>query len=343
MSRLDDYRSALRAAIPAVADAELGDALRQGGPQFASLIIDHGLGPLWHERTQREEFHESRVAAEALYLAQQQALEEIDLVLEGAGIRYAVIKGAASRVLLYDNPAIRACHDIDLLVCSEDRVRAATALVGAGFAACPETRSISRELVLSRGLVDIDLHWELLREGRLRRDCSADILNRRRRSGDLWMLNPEDSLFVLLVHPAFAKHLAGWGMGLHRVVDIMYWFRTQSFDAQDVSDQLEQNGVQAAAWATLRWVDLLSSLNTPSELDAMMSAIRPGRIRRSWLDRWLRNNLSERTSGAHMARLVGFSLFLHDTLGDSARALAGRHRAHRRRDADLAVFRGLAG
>ena len=39
-----------------------------------------------------------------------------------------------------------------------------------------------------------------------------------------------------------------------------------------------------------------------------------------WLSRWLENNLSERTSGAHFARLLGFTLLLHDKAADAARA-----------------------
>jgi len=169
------------------------------------------------------------------------------------------------------------------------------------------------------------------------------MLGRRRRSGAIWMLNAEDALFVLLVHPAFVKHLAGWGMGLHRVVDIVDWLRAQSFDWQAVRTQLKQNGVQTAAWATLRWVQLLTrggsvSPRFSTQLDTMLTDLRPGRLRRSWLDLWLRNDLSERTSDTHWVRLLGFSLFLHDTLGDSARALAGRHRAHLRSSADLEAF-----
>jgi hypothetical protein len=72
-----------------------------------------------------------------------------------------------------------------------------------------------------------------------------------------------------------------------------------------------------------------------------MSEIRPGRLRRAWLNRWLRSNLSERMSNAHWARLLGFSLFLHDTPGDAMRALAGRNRAHQRREADFETFRDL--
>ncbi|MCH8074138.1 MAG: nucleotidyltransferase family protein [Proteobacteria bacterium] len=343
MAQLDNYRSALLAAFPDVADAELAAALEKGGLDFVSFVIDHGLGPLWHVRTGRAEFHASRMSAEALYLAQEQALIEIGTVLDGAGIEYAVIKGAASRELLHENPAIRACQDLDLLVRPEDRVRTAAALVDEGFTATPVARSISRELVLSKGVVDVDLHWELLREGRLRSNCAAGMLSRRRRCGAFWMLSAEDAFFVLIVHPAFAKHLAGWGMGLHRVADIVAWLRTQSFDWQAVRARLEQNGVQTAAWATLRWVQMLTRPHTLPGLDAMRSEIRPGRLRKAWVDRWLRHDLSERTSNAHWARLLGFSLFLHDTPADAVRALTGRYRAHRRSSTDLEAFQELPG
>jgi hypothetical protein len=363
MSRLDDYRSALLAAFPDVSDAELAVALDKCGADFVSFVIDHGLGPLWHERTKREEFHASRLSAEALYLAQEHALKEIDAVLDSAGIEYAVLKGAASRLLLYENPAMRACHDIDLLVRPDARVRAVSTLVEEGFTAVSDASSISRGLVLSRGVVDIDLHWGLLREGRLRRDPTTDMIERRRLEKGIWMLSADDALFVFLVHPAFAKHLAGWGMGLHRVADIAAWLRTESFDWETVLEQLDTNGVRTAAWATLRWVQMLTSGSDFTHdrsgsyfdqclwerlqprfldrLDTMISDLCPGRLRQAWLDRWLRSDISERASAAHWARLLGFSLFLHDTPSDAVRALAGRYRAHRSSRADLAVFRDL--
>ena len=346
MTRLDDYRSALLATFADVADAELAAALEQGGTDFVSFIIDHGLGPLWHERTGRDEFHECRIIAEALYLAQEHALDEIATVLDGAGIEFVVFKGAANRLLLNENPAIRACHDIDLLVRPEDRVRTASAMVEVGFTAIPDTLNISHELALSRGVVDIDLHWDLLREGRLRSDCAADMLGHRRQENGIWMLSAEDALFVLLVHPAFAKHLAGWEMGLHRVADIATWLRTQSFDWQKVRAMLEQNGVKTAAWTTLRWLQLLTRRSGVSPrslltLNKMLTDTQPGCSRRKWLDYWLRSNISERTAKAQWARLLGFSLFLHDTPGDAMRALAGRFRAHRKSSNDLEAFEEL--
>ena len=348
MTRLDDYQSALLAADPEVMDAALARAIDLGGERFVTFVVDHGLGPLWHARTGRGEFHASRLSAEAFYLGQEHALSEIDALLDAAGIEYAVIKGGANRLLLYDNPAIRACHDLDLLVRHEDRVRAASSLLEAGFEMIPDRLNISHELVLVRGVVDVDLHWGLLREGRLRDDCAAEMLDRRQRSNGIWMLNAEDSLFLLLVHPAFAKHLAGWGMGLHRVADIVAWLRTQSFDWQKVCDMLEQNGVKTAAWTTLRWSQLLTCRSgatprPPTTLNKMLTDTQPGHLRREWLDRWLHNDLSERTSRLHWARLLGFSLFLHDTPGDSLNALTGRWKAHKRSAEDLVEFEELFG
>ena len=342
MTRLDDYRQAMLAAFAEVSDAELSNVLDEGGPAFPQFIVDHGVGPRWHARTGREELRASRRTAEALYLAQEHALQEIDAVLEGAGIEYAAIKGAANRLLQHDNPALRACYDLDLLVRPEDRVRTAAVLVENGFSSLPAAHRIGVELLLSKGVIDIDLHWRLLREGRLRSDCTAEMLGRRRRLNGVWVLSAEDALFVLLVHPAFAKHLAGWEMGLHRVVDIVDWMRSQSFDWQAVRSRLKQNGVQTAAWATLRWVQLLTQPYTTAGLDTMLSDLCPGRMRRSWLDWWLRNDLSARLSVAHWVRLFAFSLFLHDTAGDAARAVMGRQRAHRRRTADLAAFQDLS-
>lgn len=343
MGRLDDYRAALTVVRPQAQAAELVRALETGGPRFATFIVDHGLGPLWHARTGREEFRDSRRVAEALYLAQAHALQEIDALFERAGIEHAVIKGGANRLLLYDDPALRACHDLDLLVRPDDRVRAAAVLSAAGFRAVLEARAISRALMLCRGPINIDLHWGLLREGRLRRDPADEMVTRRRRVGGLWMPDAEHALFTLLVHPAFAKHLSGWDMGMHRVADILAWLRTQPCEREALHARLAQDGVRTAAWATLRWTQMLAPPEPPAGLETLMAGLQPGALRRSWLEAWLEHDLSTRTAGMHWLRLLGFSPFLHDTLRDSARALAGRSRARQRSAADLEAFAALQG
>ena len=276
MSRLDDYRAALLAAHDDVAEAQLERTFDEHGAGFASFVADHGLGPLWHSRTGLDDFRESRLAAEALYALQERALCGIDAAFDEAGLQYVVIKGAAYRQRLLTNPAIRACHDIDVLVRPEDRVRAAQALTDIGYAPAPLERSISRELVMRRDGADIDLHWALLREGRLRQDPTEAFLARRSRLDKIWVQSPEDMLFTLLVHSAFAKHLAGWDMGLHRVLDLLLFFRTQAFDPQAVRDMLRANGVSVAAWATLRWVELLAQAHTPESLPGVAAGLSPG-------------------------------------------------------------------
>lgn len=341
MSRLDDYRTALLAAHPEVSAEKLADALDAKGEGFAQFIIDHGLGPLWHERTGRVDFRESRMLAEAMYAAQDEALREIGSVLDEAAIEHVVIKGAATRQLLYGNPALRACFDLDVLVRPGDRVAAAGALVKLGFAASPKARSISRELELTRSGAAIDLHWSLLREGRLRTDPSEEMLSRRRHQKGLWMQCAEDTLFTLLVHPAFAKHLDGWEMGLHRVADLVAFLRSQPFRWSEVHAMLRQNGVQAAAWATLRWTQLLAEEHAPEMMADMLSDLQPGGLRRHWIDNWLRNDLPGRTAHLRLIRLIGFSTFLHDTAADAWRAARGRRSATRRSESDLAVFESL--
>ena len=341
MSRLDTQRLALSAADPAAGREELLRALDEHGRRFVSFVVEHGLGPLWHERTGREAFRDSRMAAEASFAIQQPVLLEVDDALSAGGIEHALIKGAANRHLLYDNPALRACHDLDVLVRAEDRLRASAALMGVGFVPEPDARSIGHEVVLTRGPVDVDLHWGLLREGRLRGDVTPGMLSRRRRVGGAWMLSDDDGLFVLLVHPAFAKHLDSWEMGLHRVADLLEWLQRREFDWPTVRERLAENGVSSAAWATLRWVQLLAGTRVPPRLASMLSDLTPGVVRSRWLDHWLRADLPARTAGVHWLRLLAFSPFLHDTPRDALRAWAGRCRAHRRAKADVEAFSGL--
>jgi hypothetical protein len=343
MASLDNYSTALQVLNPALDREALCLLLESQEPGFADLIIDHGLGPLWHQRTGREEFLASRRLAEALFLIQQEALSEIDSAFEAAGLDYAVMKGSATRLLSYDNPAVRACHDLDLLVRPGDKLRAASALVGIGFAPSPEARSISREIVLSRGPVEVDLHWGILREGRLRVEPTHDMLARRRRCRDSWTLGDDDSLFVMLVHPAFAKHLDAWELGLHRVADIVEWLRRRPIDWPVVRERVAASGVRTASWATLRWVCLTAGDQVRQAMADMLVDLEPGMPRRLWLNNWLGAGLSSRTAGARWFRLLAFSSLLHDTPRDVLGAFAGWRRARSRAADDLRDFQGLLG
>ena len=321
LSRLDRYRTALRPGSV------------QPDSQLAALIIASGLGPFWHEETSAEAFKPARMAAVALYAAQIPALREIHEVLDAAGIAFAVFKGAANRELLYADPSLRLCYDLDLLVARADRHRAVEALQSVGFTAYPDANSISRELILSRNVVDIDLHWGVLRAGRLRYEPAEEILERRRKVNGLWMPSTADSVLLLLVHPAFAKHVSSTEMALHRVLDIAEWWRKYPVDLAALDAQLKKQGVRTAAWTVLEWVKLLLP-----EFACDTTAWQPLRLRRAWLRTWLRNDWPGRMNAWHALRLLAFSPFLHDTPSDAWRALQGWRFARRNRDADLAEF-----
>ena len=321
MNRLDPYRKALQ-PTPVAPD-----------PELATLIIETGLGPFWHDWTGDAAFRPIRLAAEAMYAMQRSASTEIDVALSEAGIESVFIKGVANRERLYPNPALRQCADLDLLVRRDDRFRATEALQKAGFEPRPDPASISRELVLSRGVVDIDLHWELLRQGRLRQDPSDELIARRQRVNGLWMPNPNDAAFLLLVHPAFAKNISVPDMGLHRVLDIVRWQQTEGFDLATLTPMLEGQGVKTAAWAVLRWVQLLNP-----DFMLAIDAWRPGRLRGVWLESWLEHDWSTRLVRLHALRLVGLSPFLHDTAMDALRAFNGWQQARRGRKEDLRAF-----
>lgn len=326
------YRSALKVAEPNLPNGALISTLQDGGAHFQDLVTQSGLAPFWHNRTNISELHAIRMAAEAQYMAQSRALLELAVALDTASIRYVVIKGAANRELLYTNPALRQCADLDVLVRFEDRLRAAQALMDIGFVPAPDPLSIGREIILSKGTVDIDLHWGLLRDGRLRVNLEDEMLDRRITNGKFSTLAPEDGYFLLLVHPAFAKHISSREMALHRVLDILEWHRTVPTDRAAVLRLCDRTGTVTAAWAVLRWLELLTG--EPCWIDAP----HVGRCRRAYLDFWLRNDLSGMLESVHPVRLLLLTAFFHDTAPDMLRALFGRLGNMRQRRADIAPF-----
>lgn len=325
---------ALSASEGSATDAKLVELLSANEPELCRFVIASGLGPIWHRRTRDERFLPSRLQAEALYAAQQQALQVIDACLEAAGIRHAVIKGAANRELLYDHPPVRVCADLDLLVDPSDRRRAVAALQDAGYRVHADALNVSHEITLVGPSINVDLHWGLLRPGRLGCDPVAGMLERRRRVAGQWMLDANDTLFHLLVHRAFVCSVSE--AGLHRASDITLWPRRQRVDPQVVWRQLDVAGVKTAAWAVLRWTRIASASQPHPVLIELAQRTAPGPLRRAWLDAWLKAGLSSRLARMHALRLVGLSVFLHDHPAGAINGLRGWWRARSRRRQALA-------
>ena len=342
MSRFAAPRTALLPAFQESAAADLSRVLAEGGPSLEALILKQQLGPLWHARTQATAFADTRVQAAMLYMRQLAALSEVDQLFARVGIEYAIFKGVATREFLYDDPSVRVCCDIDILVAPNQRVEAARALVGAGYRLKLDPSVVSHEVVLARDLVAIDLHWGLLRPGRTPASMTAQMLAQRQRHADRWVLDEADALFVLLVHPVFSKHLSTSQMGLHRVADIVSWLQRRDVNWDRLHDQLDRCGLKTAAWTMLNLVRMLSPATFGATVDEPIRSLRPSPVRAAYLTSWLKQDLSARLTHFHVARLLGFSVLLHDHPADAWRAFKGWQRSRTTRETDAMVFSELS-
>ena len=342
MTRFAAPRAALLPAFHQSAATALTQALAEGGAPFESLILKQQLGPTWHARTQAKAFAESRSNAAMLYMRQAAAQREINDVFTQHQIPYAIFKGAATRELTFDDPSVRICYDIDVLVAPDQRADAARSLVSAGYRLRVDPGVASHEVGLVRDLVSIDLHWELLRPGRTPASLTEELLSRRQQHDGRWILSPTDALFVMLVHPAFAKHLSTSQMGLHRIADVALWLQKHDVDWPALHQQLEEAGLKTAGWTMLSLVKMLSPDAFARTLDEPLHSLRPDPVRVAYLKAWLNMDMSSRLAHLHTVRLLGLSTFLHDQPSGAWRALRGWQRSRGSRAKDAGVFDGMA-
>jgi hypothetical protein len=341
MSRFALSRSALLPVCPGIAQATLQRALEDGGPALESLIIRHHLAPLWHKTMRAAAFADLRRNAAVGYMKQRAALDEIDTLFEREGLHYAVIKGAATRELTYDDPALRTCGDIDVLVAPDQRVAAARALTSLGYRLQVHPSVVSHEVALTKRMVDIDLHWDILRPGRTPDGFARAMLARRIRHGGWWMLSDPDAVLLMLVHAAVSKHVSTPVLGLHRAADLALFWQRRDVDWPAVHRLLDACGLKTAAWAVLTWLLLMTGPEMERQLAGAVASVRPGFLRTEYLKVWLDHDLPARLTDRHAARLIGFSLFMHDGPSSAWRALAGWRRAQKALGADVQAFEEL--
>jgi hypothetical protein len=355
---LGKRRRALLAAQPATSREASPEALARGledaGPEFAEFLIDSGLGSLWHHRLApsghlvhgqpdvMDRLRRNRFANSALYAIQRSSLTRIDAVFAQSDVAYAVIKGAHVRELVYEDPALRPASDIDVLVAPSDRLTAARALIGAGFAMDADTANISHEATFSQGPAHIDLHWDILRPGRTRIGMAAPMLARRVKTKDFFTLQDDDAVFLMLVHPAFAKYVSSPHAALTSVADFLCWTATRDVDWASVSERLKSAGVTTSAWTVLSWWAMLIGKELPNVPPGFIARLRPGRMRSFYLRQWIARDLPSRWIDQGLLIQAGFTLFLHDRPSDAVRAVAGLARARVNADADPLVQLGRA-
>ena len=278
----------------------------------------------------------SRREATARYLAQCGAWAQVAAALDLRMIGHVVLKGAATREEVYADPAVRSTGDIDLLVRAADRQSVFRLLADLGFDCSGVAPSSAHEITYSKGRVDVDLHWDILRPGRTRKPLVDALIGRRVRGSKAWRLDDSDTVFLMLVHPAFTKYVCSRNMGLNRVVDILRFVRGREIDWQSVADRLAESGLRTAAWCTLQWISMLEP-GTDVAPDSFIQQVCPGPWRSTYLDQWLIRDWPGRLLGRADWLIQGaFTLPLHDGCADAWRAL--RYRAARPAMADGGVM-----
>ena len=180
-----------------------------------------------------------------------------------------------------------------------------------------DPRNLSHEVAIFDGHVHVDLHWRLFRPGRSRFELAATLLERRQRRSDLWLLDDSANLLVMLVHPAFAKHVCGPAAKLVRLVELDRLIREAKADLEWVLAVVPKAGLRTAAWSTLYWLRAL--LDTPVD-ERLLRRLRPGRLHRAYLAYWIDHDLPTRLAGIPFAVQGAFTLALHDRPADAFKA-----------------------
>ena len=307
----------------------LAEAEKEDSNDFLQFLIFNGLAALWHEKIsiagQEQNIHpeffeklqQVRLTSEANYLMQKKTLQKIHETLTTASIEYVIFKGAQIRELIYEKPSLRPCTDIDVLVSKQNRNAAIHALSSAGMM-YRTTNKFSHEAALIDGPVHIDLHSYVTNPSRMRIDISESIL--RKSQNMKYFLGPsnEETLFILLVHPAFRKHVCNPYALLIRTVDLLQFLKTQQVNWDSVIQHLNITGIKTAAWATMYWIRLLTNNEI---LDEYMNRLKPNTIQRKYLELWIRNNLPTNLVNHRIIVWLMFSLALHDNVTDALRFL----------------------
>jgi hypothetical protein len=262
-----------------------------------------------------EQLRARRLRVAASLARQDHLLDEACALLDDLKAKYVVFKGVLARALLYAEPHLRPAVDVDLLLASEMTTSVAGALAQRGYHAGVAPHSDTHELTLTRPGIEIDLHWSLLRPGRMRVDITPEILANRVRRGELWSPNDTHLTVAMLVHPAITDHVTG---RLISAVDLDRWLRQTAVEWNAVIEVLGRIGLRTAAWAMLRWTHGLFDTPVPEEA---WRALSPPRLRQRYIDAWLHRDPGRLYAQRPNLVRGAFSLALQDRVSDAARAL----------------------
>lgn len=244
-----------------------------------------------------------------------------------AALGVIVLKGAALAETVYSRPGLRLFGDIDVLIRSEDAVRAEALLRGLGYVAEPETWA---DLLQGRvceanffrpapqGMVVVELHTDLLNNAFLRGPVHLDQAGLWARSclvrlagAEARVLGPEDQLLHLCLH--LAGHYFDAPNSVRDIVQVCA--------AGPIAWPVFGDLCRAAQARTIGWGGLFAaSLQGAQVPVSVLDALAPARHRR-WMERLLTARVSERPASGRDARRFLLMWLVLDSAAGRTQAL----------------------
>lgn len=196
-----------------------------------------------------------------------------------AGIRVIPLKGVALAELLYGDPALRVCYDIDILVPASDALRARRLLLAQGYTS-PFTEdffvnhqlraSADCPLATQRGDLAyfLELHWTLLQHSSMDAEATANLWSEACPHEFLgtaaYNLTPEWQFLYLASHAAYHR----WQV-LKWVADIHDLCASTSIDWNTVQQKAERFDLDLVVGSTLAVCSALYGTPTPADFPAI--------------------------------------------------------------------------
>ncbi|MDQ6827317.1 MAG: nucleotidyltransferase family protein [Gemmatimonadota bacterium] len=194
--------------------------------------------------------------------------------LEQASVDAILLRGAALAATVYDDPALRHCHDIALLVAPDDVERAADALLGAGL----ERVTLHGEeggmaaLLRHETALPVELHTRLFSAALY--ELPLDELQGRSvevRIGGATahVLSPADALVHVCGHASYSESRASlrWIGDAWLLID-----RNTDLDWDQVLQTTERSRLALPMLVALRYLTLELSARVPATLLARLEA-----------------------------------------------------------------------
>ncbi len=323
-------------ALPSLQKKELCGFIRSNGlsPMWNRFLKNDSGGQVFSQEIVEQFAIDARVSAVS-YLQQKYVLNTIVELFAKMSVVYAIFKGCHLREIIYSQPAFRPAVDIDILISSSAIEKVIKILLAAGFTLHVKQQNVSHEVSLTFRNVTIDLHWHLLRPGRLRTSVTDTFLETRRDYGSHIGFDEETTLFTMLVHPVFTKYSTTANASLVRFADMREWLKQRPVNWDRLYALLETYGMCTAAWITATYFGEVTGERLPK---IFLQRIMPGKVQQRYLEKWVQADWASRISSTPILTQFLFTLPAHDTVSDALHFLGALVREKCRSQKEAASF-----